>query len=181
MFTMPAHHILPNISAWTFPNPTDTIAPIATTIPTPTQLTAPTFMALTHTPTCAAPTVPVTAGGTVYYVPPSTVTTPIVCSTAAQPTTSLRPTAATFVPVGTSTTMQPRTTGFTIQDLALLLASTKKDHLPEWKLAQYNGDPIQWHEWFGLFKSAIDSATHRRCQVNVPQDSCYRQSKDCYR
>ena len=93
-----------------------------------------------------------------FYVPPATNTTPIVYNTVAQPTTSLSPTAATFVPAGTSTTMQPSTTGFTIQDLALLLASTKKNHLPEWKLAQYNGDPIQWHEWFGQFKSAIDSA-----------------------
>ena len=25
-------------------------------------------------------------------------------------------------------------------------------------MSQYNGDPIQWHEWFGQFKSAIDSA-----------------------
>ena len=25
-------------------------------------------------------------------------------------------------------------------------------------MSQYNGDPIQWHEWFGHFKSAIDSA-----------------------
>ena len=157
-FTMPAHHILPNLSAWTFPNPTVTTAPIATTIPTTAQPTAPTFMALSHTPTCAAPTVPVTAGGTVYYVSPSTVTTPIVYSTAAQQTTSRSPTAATFVPAGTSTTMQPSTTGLTIQVLALLLASTKKDHLPEWKLAQYNGDPFQWYEWFGQFKSAIDSA-----------------------
>ena len=115
-------------------------------------------MALTHTPTCAAPTVPITAGGTVCYVSPSTVTTPFVYSTAAQQTTSLSPTAAIFVPAGTLTTMQPSTTGFTIQDLALLLASTKKDHLPEWKLAQYNGDPIQWHEWFSQFKSALDSA-----------------------
>ena len=40
----------------------------------------------------------------------------------------------------------------------MLLASTTKDHLPEWKLAQYNGDSIQWHEWFGQCKSAIDSA-----------------------
>ena len=115
-------------------------------------------MALTHTPNCATSTVPVTAGGTVYYVSSSAVTTPIVYSTSAQQTTSLSPTAATFLPAGTSTTMQPCTTGFTIQDLALLLASTKKDHLPEWKLAQYNGDPIQWYEWFGQFKSAIDSA-----------------------
>ena len=135
-FTMPVNHILPNLSAWTFPNPTVTTAPIVTTIPPPTQPTAPTFMPFAHAPTYAAPTVPVTAGGTVYYIPPATVTTPIVYSTVAQSTTSLSPTAATFVPAGTSTTMQPSTTGFTIQDLALLLASTKKDHLPEWKLAQ---------------------------------------------
>ena len=157
-FTMPVNHILPNLSAWTFSNPTNTTAPIVTTIPPPTQPTAPTFMPFPPIRTCAAPTVPVTAGGTVYYVPPATVTTPIVYSTVAQPTSSLSPTAATFVPTGTSTTMQPSTTGFTIQDLALLLASTKKDHLPEWKLAQYDGDPIQWHEWCGQFKSAIDSA-----------------------
>ena len=156
-FTMPVNHILPNLSAWTFPNPTVTTAPIVTPIPPPTHPAVPTSMPFAHTPTYAAPTVPVTTGGTVYYVPPATVTTPNVYSTA-QPTTSLCPTAATFVPSGTSTTMQPSTTGFTIQDLAVLLASTKKDHLPEWKLAQYNGDPIQWHEWFGQFKSAIDSA-----------------------
>ena len=23
--------------------------------------------------------------------------------------------------------------------------------------SQYNGDPVQWHEWYGQFKSAIDS------------------------
>ena len=74
-----------------------------------------------------------------------------------QPTTFLSPTAATFVPTGTTPIPQPSTTGFSIQDLALLLASTKKDHLPEWKLAQDSGDPLQWHEWFGRFKSAIDA------------------------
>ena len=47
----------------------------------------------------------------------------------------------------------------TVQDLAQLITATKRDHLPEWKLAQYNGDPLQWHEWFGQFKSAIDSTT----------------------
>ena len=26
-----------------------------------------------------------------------------------------------------------------------------------WKLSQYNGDPLQLHEWFGQFKSAIDA------------------------
>ena len=29
--------------------------------------------------------------------------------------------------------------------------------MSEWKLAQYNGDPLQWHEWYGQFNSAIDS------------------------
>ena len=37
------------------------------------------------------------------------------------------------------------------------LTSKRNDPLPEWKLSQYNGDPLQWHEWYGQFKSAIDS------------------------
>ena len=44
-----------------------------------------------------------------------------------------------------------------IKDLADSITSKKNDHLPEWKLAQYNGDPLQWHEWYGRIKSAIDS------------------------
>ena len=47
-------------------------------------------------------------------------------------------------------------TVFTIKELAQLLASSREDHLPEWKLRQYNGDILQWHEWFGQFKSAND-------------------------
>ena len=27
----------------------------------------------------------------------------------------------------------------------------------DWKLEQLNGDPLQWHEWCGQFKRAIDS------------------------
>ena len=45
-----------------------------------------------------------------------------------------------------------------VHELAQFLSAAKKDHLPEWKLAQYNGDPLQWHEWIGQFRSAIDSA-----------------------
>ena len=44
-----------------------------------------------------------------------------------------------------------------IRELADAITSKKKDPLPEWKLAQYNGDPLQWHEWYGQFKSSIDS------------------------
>ena len=35
--------------------------------------------------------------------------------------------------------------------------SMKKDPLPQWKISQYNGDPLQRHECFGQFKSATDS------------------------
>ena len=44
-----------------------------------------------------------------------------------------------------------------IRELADAITDKKNDPLPEWKLAQYNGDPLQWHEWYGQFKSAIDS------------------------
>ena len=33
-----------------------------------------------------------------------------------------------------------------------------KDPLPEWKLSQNNVDPLHWHEWFGQYVSAVDSA-----------------------
>ena len=44
------------------------------------------------------------------------------------------------------------------RELAELLMHSRKDHLPEWKLAQFDGYPINWHEWFGQFKSTVDSA-----------------------
>ena len=44
-----------------------------------------------------------------------------------------------------------------IRGLADAITSKKNDPLPECKLAQYNGDPLQWHEWYGQFKSAIYS------------------------
>ena len=44
-----------------------------------------------------------------------------------------------------------------IKELADATTSKKNDPLPEWKLAEFNGDPLKWHEWYGQFKSAIDS------------------------
>ena len=43
-----------------------------------------------------------------------------------------------------------------IRELADAITSKKNDPLP-WKPAQYNDDPLQWHELYGQFKSAIDS------------------------
>ena len=45
----------------------------------------------------------------------------------------------------------------TVKDLAELVTLNKKDLLPDWNLAKFNGNPLQWHEWHGQFKSAIDS------------------------
>ena len=44
-----------------------------------------------------------------------------------------------------------------IKAFADAISSKRNDQLRKWKLSQYNGDPLQWHEWCGQFKSAIDS------------------------
>ena len=44
-----------------------------------------------------------------------------------------------------------------IRELADAITSKKNYPLPEWKLAEFIGDPLKWHEWYGQFKSAIDS------------------------
>ena len=44
-----------------------------------------------------------------------------------------------------------------IRELADAITIKKNDPLPEWKLAEFIGDPLKWHEWYGQFKSAIDS------------------------
>ena len=53
----------------------------------------------------------------------------------------------------------PASQQVTVKDLAELLSFSKRDPLPEWKLSKYNGDSLQWNEWYGQFSSAIDSQT----------------------
>ena len=36
-----------------------------------------------------------------------------------------------------------------IRELADAITIKKNDPLPEWKLAEFNGDPLKWHEWYG--------------------------------
>ena len=159
--SVPVSHILPNLSEWTFP--TITTNP-PTQLRTPCQTSQPTITATTTTsvgsiPVTTMPVMPVTHGGTVLYVPPSAVTIPTPIPTIVQPSSSFpSATAAPFIPSGLSAVLQPSPTHFSLQDVEQLLASTKRDHLPEWKLSECNGHPILWHERFGQFKSAIDSA-----------------------
>ena len=35
-------------------------------------------------------------------------------------------------------------------ELVNILMHSRKDHLPEWKLTQFDGNPLNWYEWFGL-------------------------------
>ena len=44
-----------------------------------------------------------------------------------------------------------------IKQLVDAINCKKNDPLTELKLPQYNGDPLQWQEWFGQFKNTIDS------------------------
>ena len=158
---VPVSHVFQNLTAWTFPHvPVIPSVQASRSLPQsqPTPIATTTSLGSTLLPT-TVPILPVKCGGTVYYLPPPVVATPAVASTSTQPS-SLFPSAnaTPFVPSSTTSVTQTSVPSFTIQDVAQILASTKKDHLPEWKLSQYSSDPIQWHEWYGQFKSTIDSA-----------------------
>ena len=159
--TLPVNHVLPNLSARSFPVASASQQSIVTSVvPPPAIATSlPTTIPTNNGVLSTAPVFPISSGGTVYYVQPTAVvSTTKSCKVPQTSTTNPSATAPTFVPVSSFTLPQPSVNSFTMQDLAHLLTSTKKDHLPEWKLAQFNGDPLQWHEWFGQFKSAIDSS-----------------------
>ena len=157
--TLPMNHVLPNLSAWSFPVvKTAQQSTVTSVVPLPTA-TLPTTTPVNNSALSTTPVFPISSGGTVFYVQPTAmVTSTASCSVPQTSTTFPSVTAPSFVPASSFTLPQPSVNNFTMQDLAQLLSSTKKNHLPEWKLAQFNGDPLQWHEWFGQFKSAIDSS-----------------------
>ena len=99
------------------------------------------------------------SGGTIFYCNPLATTTPSMTIPIQQSTTAPVNVSFPTFPTTVQSTAPPATpTAVTVQDLAQLLTAYKKDHLPEWKLEHYNGDPLQWHERIGQFKSAVDSA-----------------------
>ena len=94
-----------------------------------------------------------TSGGTVFFAQPENF------SHANQP----------FVPDyhGSSLSYTAPTTGnspgadverpLSAREFVNILMHSRKDHLPEWKLTQFDGNPLNWHEWFGQFISTADS------------------------
>ena len=105
------------------------------------------------------PVVPIQSGGTTFYCNPLATTFPTTTLPIQQTTAAAANFPVSTFPTTVQSTVPPSTlTPVAVQDLAQLLTAAKKDHLPEWKLEQYSGDPLQWHEWIGQFRSAIDSA-----------------------
>ncbi len=143
----PASHIVPNSSNWIFGSPS-------------TILTSATHGSVgshqTHHVTQH------TSGGTVYfhYAPSVTDTNSkannqFAAAGIASGNPNFQPRTTPVVDHSTNMNTAP----VTLKDLGDLLAFSRRDPLPEWKLEKYDGDPLQWHEWFGQFKSAVDSAS----------------------
>ena len=130
--SVPASHLLTNVSAWTFPtgpsNPHVSATPVTTN-----HTVIPTVFPATNVATKASPIIPVTAGGTVYYINPTSMTTVSAPNSTPVPSTfpTIPSTATQFAPPPFITAPQPATNCFTVQDLAQLLASSKRDQLTE--------------------------------------------------
>ena len=78
---------------------------------------------------------------------PQLFATPAVGGTTTQTSSWLtRASAALFVPPSLTAAPTTSSASLTLREVAQLLASTKKDHIPEWNLSQYSGDPVPWHE-----------------------------------
>ena len=83
-------------------------------------------------------------------------TNPVQASAPNNPSTVVE--QPTSVPSAVQSGNFPGSAPVTISDLAQLLTFSRRDPLPELKLESYDGNSLQWHEWFGQFRSAVGSA-----------------------
>ena len=158
-FSVPANHVLPNLSTSIFPTTRWSLPNVAKSQSAPQGLTKASNTNSDNNATVSQ-VAPLTRVGIVYYLNASSRLNilggaiPSNLSLAAPMTIG----GPKLVPAGSVATPQTEPKAFMVQDLAQLLASSVNDHLPEWKLAQNNANFLQWNEWFGHFKSAINSA-----------------------
>ena len=130
--TLPVNHILPNLSAWTFPVANTSQQSTVPSVVSPSATSLPTDIPSNNSVLSKAQVLPISKRGTVYYVQPTAVVTSTTnCSVPQTSTTFPSVTAPPFVPASSFTLPQPSVNSFTLQDIAQLLTSTKKDHLPE--------------------------------------------------
>ena len=127
-------------------------AATAQTMPVPQYCAPPSNVFSVTTPVVPPNTVvPYTSFGTVYYTQPQT--HPVV-ETAHQgypPTYPAPTTGPSYVP---NSDEQP----ISARELADIILHSRKDRLPELKLEVFDGEPLNWYEWFGQFQATVDSA-----------------------
>ena len=150
--SVPFSHYVPILASWKLAS----VNPSTATVNCPPNLSQSTSVNVnTSVPVSAA-----TVGGTTYYqnLISSTSVSAQVLSPASAPGYAM-PTLPyySFPPPMVNPAMLQAPSTVTMKDLAELLTLNKKDLLPDWNLAKFNGNPLQWHEWYGQFKSANDS------------------------
>ena len=155
-----ASHLLPNSTLWHMP----TLDSVAQSVSQVNAQMANSSM--------SQPVVSFSSGGTTFYhqnpfstatvvnQPNKPVSAPLQQPAAPtplyhQPTMPIYPPSA-FTPLPAAQIPQTNQS-FNVKDLADAITSSHLNPLPKWNLANYNGDPLLWHEWIGQFRSAIDS------------------------
>ena len=126
-------------------------AATAQTMPVPQYCAPPSNVFSVTTPVVPPNTVvPYTSFGTVYYTQPQT--RPVV-ETAHQgyPPTYPAPTTGPFYVPNSEQPISAR-------ELADIILHSRKDRLPELNLEVFDGEPLNWYEWFGQFQATVDSA-----------------------
>ena len=153
-----ASHIPLNLRAWTFPVQAKSHRPsIVFYQPSAAHSFANRFYRYNNT--SILPVFPITSGSSIDYCNPSTPTAlfmsflpaPVQSVSSSYPNNFHLPTVSTVLP------QQPRASVF-LNDILQLVASIKKYHILEWKLAQSNGNRREWHGWVGQFNTAVESA-----------------------
>ena len=156
-----ASHLLPNLTLWHMPT-LDTVAQSVS------QVNA---QQMPNT-NMSQPVVSFSSGGTTFHHPnpfstATMVNQPIkpVSVTLQQHEASTLISQHSSMPIHPSNPLMPLPAAqvpqtnhsFNVKDLADAITSSHFNPLPKWNLANYNGDPLLWHEWIRQFRSAIDS------------------------
>ena len=147
---IPASFIQASTCAWTFPvKATRHRTSVVLSHTCGTQTFATHVISSTSNTTSGLPIFPETSGSTVYYWTSPNLATPLTSSltTFFHSVSPIHPDTLCSLTVSTVNTHQPQAS-----------VSSEKNLLPEWQLAQYNGNHLGWHELFGHFMGAIESA-----------------------
>ena len=65
-------------------------------------------------------------------------------------------TSVQLVPEDTTDPSSSSSKHVVLEDLVAIFSMNRKDPLLDWELAQFNDDPLVWHEWLRQFRSVVD-------------------------